>query len=190
MRDGKASTRTATCPRIKYTPLWVEGLAYHEAGHAVMGLLLGIRVARIAIAEACDLADSNGITEYTDLKGISGLKYALCQLASAPAEKLAPNYPRFRTLRGFAAGRRNDQNLAFEVFIPVYQFARLAESTARQSFRKRTRPLLSRITERPENQAVVHEVAAYLMTHKEMDVTTIMRFRGQTVLPTDVLNEL
>lgn len=189
MRRGKSSTRTAVYPQIKYTPLWVEALAYHEAGHAVMGLLLGVRVVRIVIAEACDMADSNGITEYADLKKVSRLQYALCQLASEPAERLAPNYPSFKTLRGFATGRRNDKNVAFQTLAPVYLFLRLAESTARRSFRERTQPLLSRIMDQPENQAVVHEVAAYLMAHKEMDLTNISSFRGRTVLPIDVLEE-
>jgi hypothetical protein len=190
MQTDKAATRTVSRPRSLYTWLWIEALAYHEAGHAIMGLLFRIPVVQVAIAEACELEDSNGSTEYGDLAGVSRLDYALCLLASEPAEKLAPHFQQFSKLRGFATGRRNDRALAFEALAPVYQALGLAESTARRRFRERTGPFLARIMEQPENQAVVHELAAHLMVHKTINATTLSRFRAQLVLPDEIANAL
>ena len=39
---------------LKYSALWNEALAYHEAGHVVMSLVLDVLVARVVIAESCN----------------------------------------------------------------------------------------------------------------------------------------
>src|SRR4051812_23780956 len=128
-----------------YPPVYLEALAYHEAGHAVMAVLLDIPIEKVAIGPRCTDPEFNGRV-FLDLracpKKLSMLSAALLEVASEPAEKIAPSFDQFaslhrvyRHLRPFRIGLRNDLARGFEAVMPVFALMRYAESTAKRQFR-------------------------------------------------------
>ena len=177
--------------RVKsHVPLLVEALAYHEAGHVVMCLVLDIPLKRAVIAEACDVQGFRGIVEVEGEPVVSSLRQALMLLASEPAEKLAPNYKKFGRLKYFGRGRRNDQTHAFNIMAPVFEQMGYAYSTALRQFRKITRPPLLGIMGHRKNQKAVREIAALLITMKGLDCGTMLAFKSKVVLPEELESSL
>ena len=166
-----------------YSPLYVEALAYHEAGHALICLVFGIPIIRIVIAEACDDEGFNGQVVPGGEENISYIHCALMLLASAPAEKLSPNYRRFGSIKRFSVGRRNDRINAFHLMAPLYRMMRYAESTALRAFRENTREPLAIIMAHPKNIRVVKAIAKMLMIKKRLEGDEVEAFRRRVTLP-------
>src|SRR5262245_42006729 len=84
-----------------FPEIFIEALAYHEAGHAVVASLLGVSVVRIVVGPACDDPDFNAKVELdwsTAGSNFSVENVALALVASEPAEKLTPNHTLFATM--------------------------------------------------------------------------------------------
>src|SRR5437899_2133643 len=102
----------------RFPAIYLEALAYHEAGHAVMAVLLNLRIETVVIGPRCTHNDFNGWVNLGPASAalmISRNKLALLEVASEPAEKLAPSYDQFgsmhkvyRHLKPFKLGVRND----------------------------------------------------------------------------------
>lgn len=139
-----------------FPPLFVEALAYHEAGHVLMAVLFDAPIRNVAIAERCKEPGFNGHTAFdweTRKEPIPALLYALICVGSEPSEKLAPNFAEFKSLHKkyrhlyfFAAGLRNDINRGF-LAMDVYPLMGFAESTARMYFKRDVRDPAEKIVQ-------------------------------------------
>jgi hypothetical protein len=142
------ATKAIAVDHERYPPLYLEALAYHEAGHAFMAVLLGLPIDRVAIGPACDDPEFNGrvfLDAEPDAK-LPMYQAGLLEVASEPSEKLAPNFARFasmhkthRHLKPFRLGVRNDLVRGFNAVAPVYILLGFARSTAKQRFKEEYR---------------------------------------------------
>lgn len=174
---GKAAKQELSEAAL-FPPVFIEALAYHESGHAVMAVLLDVPMARVVIGPACDDPAFNGKVEL-DLSATEGqmqiYKSGLVQVASEPAEKLAPNHARFATLhktyrhlKPFSRGVRSDLNQAFNAVAVVYQLLGLAENTALKQFKREYRDFAHRLFEITVLRAAVRRLAHVLMGKYEL----------------------
>jgi len=157
----------------KYPSLYLEALAYHEAGHAVMAVLLCIPMEEITIGPACNHATFNARVDLdltTSGNKLPLFKVGLVRVASEPAEKLAPNYSRFATmhktyphLKPFRIGVRSDRAKAFNDVCVVYQLLGLAKSTAMRQFKQQYRDLAHELFKIQVNCNAVHRLANALI---------------------------
>lgn len=161
-----------------WPPIFMEALACHETGHAVMAVLLNVPMTRIVIGPACDDPNFNAKVEL-DLEAINRqmqyYKSGLVHVASEPAEKLAPNHGQFaamhktcRHLKPLSVGVKSDLILGLNSVAVIYQLLGLAESTARQQFKREYRDLAHLLFDIPVNNAAVHRLAKTLMTRHEL----------------------
>src|SRR5438874_197135 len=101
-----------------FPPIFVEALAYHEAGHVVMAVLFDAPIRHVAIADRCKEPGFNGRTEFDwerRKKPMPALCYGLLCVGSEASEKLSPHFDEFRSLhkkhrhlKAFSSGVRND----------------------------------------------------------------------------------
>lgn len=153
----------------RYPRLFLEALAYHEAGHAVMAALLQLPIASVAIGPACDEPGYNGKV-HLDLDAcgeVPRYKAVLLEVASERAEQLCPRHSEFRTihkrhphLKPFSLGLKGDLASGFEIAKVVYLLMGLAESTARRQFKTEYREPAADLI--GLNAAAVHRLAECL----------------------------
>ncbi len=173
----------------RYPRVFLEALAYHEAGHAVMAVLLNVPVSRVVIGPSCTDPDFNGQVILDLPEGANGLPcfvMALLDVASEPAEKMAPSYEQFasmhkvhRHLKPLKIGTRNDITKGFMAVAPVYFILSYAESTAKQRFKSEYRDLADALIN--TKAIAVHRLARRLEHELELDgpeVTAIVRRAG------------
>jgi len=140
-----------------YPPLYIEALAYHESGHAVMAVLLDLPISKIVIGPACEDPEYNGRV-ILDLdscsKKIPIFKAGLLEVASEQAEKLCPRFDQFKTihksyplLKPFKLGVKADLIRGFEAVSVVYVLLGLAESTAKRQFKVEYRDRAAKLIE-------------------------------------------
>jgi hypothetical protein len=123
--------------------LFIEALAYHESGHAVMAVLLDLPIAKVGIGPGCDNPGFNGKVDLNPDGGPQpAYKVALLEVASERAERLCPRYDLFRSihkkhahLKPFSLGLRGDLVNGFAAISHAYILLGLAKSTARQRFK-------------------------------------------------------
>jgi hypothetical protein len=155
-----------------FPPVFIEALAYHESGHAVMAVLLDVPMHRIVIGPTCDDPDFNGKVEL-DLAATGDrmqvYKSGLVHVASEPAEKLAPNHGLFATmhkthrhLKPFSRGLRSDLIRGFNAVAVTYHLLGLAESTALKQFKREYRDLAHHLLDVPVMRDAVHRLAGVL----------------------------
>ncbi len=176
-----AMGKTSSTDDTKYPPVYLEALAYHEAGHAVMAVLLSIPVKKIAIGSACKVPKLNAVVDLdsSKIENISILKSGLILVASEPAEKLAPNYRQFaklhkkyRHLPSFRIGSRSDRAIAFNQASGIYQLLGFAKSTATQQFKEQFRDRANQLINSKINSDAVHRLASALMTKLKLSGRT------------------
>lgn len=157
----------------RFPPLFIEALAYHEAGHAVMAALLNVPILRVVIGPACEVPNTLGIVEfdYNAEPSIRRDKFAMISVASEPVVRLAPNHTQLATLHStrrhqamLTRAVRYDLRKAFHCLLPVYEALGYSESTARRELKDRYRDLAQALFEVPVNRAAVHHLASVLMT--------------------------
>lgn len=174
----KAVKRDPSSPD-PFPRIFVEALAYHESGHAVMAALLGVPIIRIVIGPACDDPDFNGKVELGfPPSGDASPVYqsVLIRIASEPAEKLAPHHAQFailhkthRHLKPFNLGVRSDLMRALNTLgMSIYGVMGLTEATARQYFKRDYRDVAHRLFEVPVLQNAVRRLAGVLMERYEL----------------------
>jgi len=161
----------------RYPSIYIEALAYHEAGHAVMAVLLELPIARIAIGPACDSPEYNGkvfLDPETCPQKLPIFKVGLIEVASEQAEKLCPRYDQFRTihkkhphLKPFTLGVKADLISGFEAVKVTYRLMRLAESTAKKQFKSEDRDRAAKLIDL--NREAVCRLAERLMQNHELD---------------------
>jgi len=176
-------------PKDPYPALYLEALAYHEAGHAVMAVLLGIPIEKVVIGPNCTEPGFNGrvFLDFATLgHRLSARDAALITVASESAERLAPSFSEFATLhkvhrhlKPFRTGVRNDLAIAFSTVMTVYALLGLAESSAKQRFKDEYRDLAAAFIEL--TAPAVRELAQRLERRLELDgleVAGIVRESG------------
>lgn len=176
MKSKRSPNKKPSAPVDPFPPIYIEALAYHEAGHAVMAALLGVSVTKIGIGPGCDDPTCNGRV-FLDLEACPKLpifKVGLLEVASEPAEKLSPNFDQFggmhkvhRHLKPFRNGVRNDLASVFAAVMIVYQLSHLAESTAKQRFKIEYRDVAAGLI-RLNSDAVIR-LANHLRTEHNID---------------------
>jgi hypothetical protein len=161
----------------EYPPIYLEALAYHEAGHAVVAVLLEMPIKKIVIGPACTEKGFNGLVKLDlDQTTVLSWKCALMLCASEHSEKLSENYARFATLHEghdgltrFSIGVRSDLIQGFRAAGPIYDMMGLAPKTARAYFKREYRDLVRDILNVPVNQLAVHRLAACLQERLQLD---------------------
>jgi len=151
-----------------YPESYLEALAYHEAGHAVMAVLLGVRIEKVVIGPACKDEEHNGRVFLHETGGqIPAYVVVLMAVASETAEQLAPAFAEASSLHKthkhltpFRNGVRNDLAQGFEVAAMTYGLMGHAESTARRLFKAEYRDLAAHLIALCER--AVHRVARKL----------------------------
>ena len=147
--------RKNPAPVLPYTDLYLEALAFHESGHAVMCVLLDIPILKVVIGPACERPDDNGRV-HIDFERKNGevpvYKAALLCVASEASEKLSPRFDEFKTLGKrdpnsgtFRQGVRNDLIQGFGAVMINYKLQGLAESTAKAAFKREYRDVAAKI---------------------------------------------
>ena len=131
-----------------FPPIFVEALAYHEAGHVVMAVLFDAPIRHVAIADRCEEPGFNGRTEFhweRRKKPMPGIRYGLMCVASESSEKLSPHFDEFKSLhkkhrhlKPFSSGVRNDIITGLNAMVH-YQLLGYSESTAKQQFKLEVR---------------------------------------------------
>lgn len=162
----------------RFPPLYLEGSAYHEAGHAVMAVLLDVPILRVAIGAACEVPGMYAAVELDIGPPPAALpiyQAVLVCVASEPAEKLAPNYKQFATMHKihrnlfrWSRGVRNDLRRAFDNLYPVYRLFGYSESSARKGLKLKYRDVARALFELPVNQAAVHRLAGELLSRQAL----------------------
>jgi hypothetical protein len=164
----------------RFPPVYIEALAYHEAGHAVMAVLLELPISKVGIGPGCDDPAFNGRV-FLDLEACAKMpvfKAGLIEVASEAAEKLSPNFAQFATihkryphLKPFRNGVRNDIAHGFQAVMITYQLLRLAESTTKQRFKAEYRDIAAKLIEL--NSEAVCRLAGHLrQSHSTDGLTT------------------
>jgi hypothetical protein len=171
----------------KYPELYLEALAYHEAGHLVMATLLGVSIEKVAIGPRCLDPNFNGkVFLPTGTTGIPIMLVVLMEVASEPAEKLAPSFRRFSSLHKvyphlepFKVGVRNDLARGFQLVMTNYALMGYSEGTAKRLFKAEYRdPAAVVIGVKAD---AVHSLAAQLKSELEVSgdlVSDIVRQAG------------
>ena len=128
--------------------IFVEALAYHEAGHVVMAVLFDAPIRHVAIADRCEVPGFNGRTEFdwkSRKKPMPALCYGLLCVGSEASEKLSPHFDEFKSLhkkhrhlKPFSSGVRNDIITGLNSMVH-YQLLGYSESTAKQQFKLEVR---------------------------------------------------
>lgn len=154
----------------------MEALAYHEAGHTLMAVLLDIPIEKVAIGPRCTEPGFNGkvFVDCAALKSeVPMFVLALLAAASEPAERLAPSFDQFATLhrvhrhlQPFHLGVRNDLAMGFELINRIYAVMGLSERTVKQRFKAEYRDLAAALVELKAN--TVHQLARKLMRSLEL----------------------
>lgn len=153
----------------RFPPVYIEALAYHEAGHAVMAVLLELPISKVGIGPGCDDPAYNGRV-FLDLVACAKMpifKAGLIEVASEEAEKLSLNFAQFanihkrhRHLKPFRNGVRNDITNGFQAVMITYQLLGLAESTAKQRFKAEYRNVAAKLIQL--NAEAVRRLAGHL----------------------------
>jgi hypothetical protein len=154
---------------------YLEALAYHEAGHAVMAVLLGVRIERVVIGPACEEQELNGRVFLRETGGqIPAYVVILMAVASEAAEQLAPAFAEASSLHKthkhltpFRNGVQNDLAQGFEVAAMAYTLMGHAESTARRLFRTEYRDLAAGLVALAAR--AVHRLARKLKSTHSLD---------------------
>ena len=161
-----------------YPPVFIEALAYHESGHAVMAVLLDVAMTRIVIGPACDDPGFNGKVEL-DLTATDNrmqiYKSGLIRVASEASEELAPHHDQFGTLhkthkqlKPFSRGVRSDRIFGFNAVASGYYLLGVTQGTALKMFKRDYRDLAHLLFEVPVIRAAVHRLAGVLMARHEL----------------------
>lgn len=138
-----------------FPDLFVEALAYHEAGHVLMGVLFSAPIATIAIADRCLEPGFNGHTvfDWGEKREMPTICYALMCVGSEASEKLSPRFEEFKTLHrthrhlsSFAIGVRNDITMGLNAMVHYLALGH-SESTAKQYFKRDVREPAERIVQ-------------------------------------------
>jgi hypothetical protein len=160
----------------------LEALAYHEAGHAVMAVLLDIPIEKVVIGPRCTDPEFNGrvIIDVSACPSVlPGFMAALLNVASEPAEKMAPSYNKFasihrvhRHLKPFNTGVRNDLIHGFHAVMPAYALMGYAEGAAKKLFKAQYRVVAAALIE--AKSMAVHRLARRLQRELELSGSQVV----------------
>jgi hypothetical protein len=159
-----------------FPPVFVEALAYHEAGHVFMAVLFDAPIKHVAIADRCAEPGFNAHTVFdweSRKKPMPVLCYALMCVASESSEKLSPHFDEFKSLHkkhrhltAFALGVRNDIIHGLNTMVH-YSLLGYSESTAKQHFKQEIREPAEQIIQL--NAKSVVAFAEYLRQDRFVD---------------------
>jgi hypothetical protein len=161
-----------------FPPVFMEALAYHESGHAVMAVLLDVPMTRIVIGPACDDPDFNGKVEL-DLTAADNrmqvYKSGLIHAASEASEQLAPNHDQFGTLhktykqlKPFSRGLKADRIHGFNAVATSYYLLGVTQGTALKMFKRDYRDLAHLLFDVPVLRDAVHRLAGVLLAQHKL----------------------
>ena len=161
-----------------YPPVFMEALAYHESGHAVMAVLLDVPITRVVIGPACDDPYFNGKVEL-DLAATDNrlpvYKSGLIHVASEASEELAPHHVQFaalhktcKFLKPFSRGLKADRIHGFNAVASSIYLLGVTQGTALKMFKRDYRDLAHLLFEVPVLRDAVHRLAGVLMGRHEL----------------------